>query len=135
MKLDPGEAEEGRFQLIPLIDVVFLLLVFFLASTTFSRDEVEMDLELPRSETGQRGENHLLVISVTRDGRIFFRQRETTARGLREKLFSAYESDPHQEVLIRGDKNVAFGRVALVFDACLKANFKNISIAAEPGVK
>ena len=47
MRLDPGAADDSGFNLTPLIDMVFLLLVFFLSSTTFAKEEIEMDLTLP----------------------------------------------------------------------------------------
>ena len=52
MRLDPGESEDRAPDLTPLIDMVFLLLVFFLASTTFAKEEVELDLTLPEARSG-----------------------------------------------------------------------------------
>ncbi len=133
MRLDTEEINEESIDLTPLIDVVFLLLVFFLVSTTFAKDEVEMDLELPEATSGQpAGDSHLLVINVRQDGALSVDGRQVTKEALKQKLRAAAERDKTQEVLIRGDTRVHFGRVAMAFDACLAASLKRISIAAQP---
>ncbi len=133
MRLDTDDSEERGIDLTPLIDVVFLLLVFFLVSTTFAKDEVEMDLELPEATSGKPASaNHLLVINVGQDGTMSVDGRKVTKEALKQKLRAAAERDKTQEVLIRGDTRVHFGRVAMAFDACLAASLKRISIAAQP---
>jgi len=133
MRLEPKEKIDNTFNLLPLIDVVFLLLVFFLASTTFSKEEVEMDLELPKATSGVAGgEDHLLVIAVARDGRFTVDGRLVTLEALRQKLAAAAVRNPEQEILIRGDWRVEFGQVAQAFDACLAASLSKVSIAADP---
>src|SRR5688572_25849929 len=133
MRLEREEPEEEVLNLTPLIDMVFLLLVFFLAATTFARAEVEMDLDLPRSQAGKSDrESHLLVVNVLRDGRIRVDGREVTAEALRQRLRAAAARDKEQAVLIRGDTKVQFGVVAMAFDACLAAKLSRVSVAAEP---
>lgn len=124
---------EGSLNLTPLIDVVFLLLIFFLAATTFAREEVEMDLRLPESQSGAAGEAAVrIVIHVTHDGRLLVDRREVTIAALRQKLLAAAERNRQQEVLIRGDARVQFGLVAQALDACLLAKLDRVSMAALP---
>ncbi len=132
MRLDPGgDTEDGGLNLTPLIDVVFLLLIFFLTATTFQRDEVEMDLELPQSESGEpAGESQVIVINVAEDGRVLVDGREVSFEALGQKLKAAAARNKDQEVLIRGDRKTQFGVVARVFDACLLAELRSISIGA-----
>ncbi|MEM7205279.1 MAG: biopolymer transporter ExbD [Planctomycetota bacterium] len=133
MRLDLGNTQEGALNLTPLIDMVFLLLVFFLASTTFAKDEVEMDLTLPEASSGKaETDGHLLVINVKRDGSLTVNRRTVTLEGLRQRLRAAAAKDRDQEVLIRGDTKVDFGVVAKAFDACLAATLRRVSIAARP---
>jgi biopolymer transport protein ExbD len=136
VRLDVGEPDEGMFNMTPLIDMVFLLLVFFLASTTFMKDEVEMDLTLPEATTGKPAvESHLMVIHVGKSGSITVDGRAVTIEGLRQKLASAAARRKDQEVLIRGDTRVEFGTVAKVFDACLAAKLTAVSIGAQPALE
>ena len=133
MKLCPDEEPESVINLTPLIDVVFLLLIFFLTATTFQKEEVEMSLELPQSASGQPGEEkRVVVINVARDGRVLVDGREVTVEALRQKLKAAATRDKDQEVLIRGDRKTQFGVVAQVFDACLLAKLHSVSIVARP---
>ncbi|MEZ5965067.1 MAG: biopolymer transporter ExbD [Planctomycetota bacterium] len=133
MRLEREEAQEQDLNLTPLIDMVFLLLVFFLAATTFARTEVEMDLDLPRSQAAKSDrETHLLVVNVRRDGSIRVDGREVTPDGLRQRLRAAAERNKDQSVLIRGDTSVQFGAVAMALDACLGAKLSKVSVAAEP---
>lgn len=133
MRLDLEDPREDAFNLTPLIDVVFLLLVFFLVSTTFAKDEVEMDLELPEATSGDpSSDGHLLVISVAENGELRVDGRAVSEEALRQKLSAAAQRNNKQEVLIRGDTRVHFGRVAQAFDACLAASLKRISVAALP---
>ncbi len=133
MRLNVDETVDEGFNLTPLIDVVFLLLVFFLVATTFADDEVEMDLELPEATSGEPSSSgHIIVVSVARDGKMTVDGRLVTLDGLRQKLRAAATSNREQEVLIRGDTRVQFGMVAKAFDACLAAELRRISIAAQP---
>ncbi len=133
MKFCPDEEQDQTINLTPLIDVVFLLLIFFLTATTFQKEEVEMSLELPPAASGQSGEEkHVVVINVAHDGRVLVDGREVTVEALRQKLKAAATRDKDQEVEIRGDRRSRFGVVAKVFDACLLAKLHSISIMARP---
>lgn len=136
MRLDPeprGSAEQG-LELTPLIDVVFLLLVFFLAATTFAKDEVDMNLQLPESTSGEASKERTrpIVIQVASDGALAVDGRTVTVEALHQKLRAAAGRDKDREVLIRGDTRVQFGAVAQAFDACLSASLRRVSIAAQP---
>jgi len=133
MRLEVDEGVDQGLNLTPLIDVVFLLLVFFLVATTFADSEVEMDLELPKATSGEPASSeHLIVVSVARNGSLRVDGREVTLEALRQKLRAAASSNRDQEVLIRGDTRVQFGAVAQAFDACLAASLRRVSIAAQP---
>ena len=138
MRFDGAErcAEDsggGGFNLTPLIDVVFLLLVFFLVATTFQKEEVEMDLSLPESKSGTKAKDgKLLVINFTRDGRLIMNGRTVTVEGMQQKLLAAAARDKDQAVLIRGDTEARYGLFAKVFDACKQAKLRKINIRALP---
>ena len=105
MRLDAGSEEEAVVNLVPLLDVMFLLLIFFLVSTTFTKDEVDMNLVLPEARSGAPAESgNLLVINVAQDGAITVDGRQVaTMEALRQKLRAAASRNRDQQVLIRGD--------------------------------
>jgi biopolymer transport protein ExbD len=118
--------------LTPMLDVVFLLLIFFLAATTFAREEVELDLRLPQAQSGQQGKGNPLVINVFADGRLSVGGREVTMEALKQKLAAAVARDADQSVLVRGDENSRFGIELSVLDACRVAKIKKLDFAALP---
>ena len=136
MRLDLGDddgGDGGGINLTPMVDIVFLLLIFFLAATTFAEDEVEMDLKLPEAKSGQQGETgHPLVIQVLADGRIVLDGREVTYEGLRQKLDAVAQQGRERSVLVRGDKQAPFGLGIQVLDACRLAKLTKVDFAALP---
>lgn len=136
MRLETGDADEGALNMTPLIDVVFMLLVFFLVATTFAKEEVEMDLNLPEASTGQEGqEAKRIVINVRRSGELVVDGRKVTVEALTQKLRAAARRNREQEVLIRGDTKAQFGIVARVLDVCRAAPLTQIAIGADPAQK
>src|SRR5688572_16480786 len=117
LELDDEDDVKG-IDLTPMIDMVFLLLIFFLAATTFAREEVEMDLRLPAVKSGQQSKGeHQLVVNVFADGRMVVDGRTVTLEALRQKLQAAAARDKNQAVLVRGDKQAQFGAGIQVLDA------------------
>jgi biopolymer transport protein ExbD len=134
MRLDPGDdGTEGGINLMPMVDVVFLLLIFFLAATTFAREEVELDLRLPEARSGEAGQpERQLIVNMLADGRLTMGGREVTLEALRQKLAAAVARQANQAVLVRGDRAAQFGLGLQVLDACRLANVKKVDFAALP---
>lgn len=132
LDLDDGD-EEPAVNLTPMLDMVFNLLLFFLAATTFAKEEVELDLRLPQAASGQAGgEPKQLVVNVTSDGALHVEGRQVTLEALRQKLAAAYQRDAKQEVLVRGDHAAQFGLGIQVLDACRLAKIAKVDFAAVP---
>jgi biopolymer transport protein ExbD len=131
MRLQSRPREEPDVNLTPLIDVVFLLLIFFMVSTTFERD-TEISLELPEA-TGEPLQTERLVIeiSIDADGNYYVNQQElintqmdTLKRGIQQALgdgerpqviLSADRKTPHQAVITAMDAARQLGLVNLTF--------------------
>jgi biopolymer transport protein ExbD len=138
MRLDADDDldRDDGMNLTPMVDVVFLLLVFFLAATTFANEEVELDLRLPEARTGETGvQGHQLVVNLAADGRILVAGREVTLEALRQKLVAAQQRDQKQSVLVRGDQQAQFGLSMQVLDACRLARITKVDFAALPAPK
>jgi biopolymer transport protein ExbD len=134
MRLDRADDDEDfGINLTPMVDVVFLLLIFFLAATTFANEEVALDLRLPQAKSGQSGKNEKpLVVNVLADGRLNVDGREVSFEALRQKLQAAGERNAEQAVLVRGDQQAQFGLGVQVLDACRLAKIKKVDFAALP---
>lgn len=126
----PELEDDVSISLTSLIDVVFLLQIFFMLATTFLDPERALELELPRAESGREaGEApEELVLNVLRDGRVALGGRELDDAALRASLEHAARRDPATPVTIRGDAHVEHARIVSVMDACALAGLSNLSV-------
>lgn len=120
-----------QFQLAPMIDVVFLLLCFFMTTTLYSHWETEVDITLPTAATGENlqrlaGE---IIINVFEDGSLVVNGRQLSLSELGELLLRVSELFPGQPVVIRGDEAADYGFIMSVMDRCRNADIFNISFA------
>ena len=117
--------------LTPMIDVVFLLLCFFVTSQIFAQWETEIDVALPTAATGgmpQRlpGE---VIVNVRADGATVVNGQTLDDVQLRAMMDRLVDLFPGQPVLLRADKATAYEHVVRVLDACRQADIWNISFA------
>ncbi len=125
------EQEPEPIQMAPLIDIVFLTLVFFMATTVYGVLESEVDITLPTADTSKpmsrtQGE---IIINIKKDGSIVINNRAVTLPELQDVLIRVSQYFPGSAVIIRGDKEAMLGNAIQVLDCCRKANIQNISFA------
>lgn len=127
-----AETEGGGVNaLTPMMDVVFLLLCFFVTSQIYAQWETEIDVKLPTAETGTMPERlpGEVIVNVLADGTAVVNGQtmgDTELRGLMNRLVQIY---PGQPVLLRADKGTAYEHVIRVLDMCRQADIWNISFA------
>ena len=128
---DNEQEEEFNLPLTPLIDVVFLLIIFFLVATTFYKVEKDINIKLPKATEGaDRAENLTnLVVNVREGGLLVVNGRITTLPALQTMLFDFAKKGPNRSVIIRGDKKAFHKDVVRVMNACVKAKITNVAIA------
>jgi len=119
------------FQLAPMIDIMFLLLCFFIAAQIYAQWESEIDIKLPTAETGEIPDRlpSEIIVNVRVDGTTVVNQRQLDHDGLSELLGRIVELYPGQPVLIRADKKTDYEYVIGVLDICRKVDIWNISFA------
>jgi biopolymer transport protein ExbD len=114
-------ADDGpALDLTPVIDMVFLLLIFFLAATTFQQTEREMNVALPSAAAAMPISAALreIVVNVDSDGAIVVAGRSTSPEDLAAMIKNAVASNPEQKVSVRGDKRTAYENIVRVLDIC-----------------
>lgn len=123
-------AAELSLNLAPMIDVVFLLLIFFMVATTFAQQEKEMSLDLPTAESGEEAKStpEEIVINLMQDGRIRVAGEDVSEEALEALLVRAARANAETPVTIRGDRDVVLQKVVLVMDACRRAGLTDIGI-------
>ncbi len=126
-----GAAELPQFQITPMIDVVFLLLCFFITTAVFSQWEYEIDIVLPTAVSGKvpdrlPGE---VIVNVNREGVITINSNVLTPDDLLSRLFRLAQLFPGQPIVVRADRETAYQHVMAVIDRCRQADIWNISFA------
>lgn len=118
--------------LTPLIDVVFLLLIFFMVSTTFVQDAAGLKIDLPRSDNRDAIDAKQDVsIRVAADGGVFVDEAGVTLESLREHLAAAAKKNPETMVVLEADQAVDHGRVVEVLDLARDLGLTRFAIATE----
>ena len=116
-----------------MIDILLLLLSFFIISFQYSRSETELKVSVPTAQEGaeperQRGE---IIINVLANGTLRVEGSTVDLIQLKDKLSAIAKQYKNQPVRIRGDGNVAYQRIVEVIDTCQKAGVWNISFATQ----
>ncbi len=124
--------EGDSFQIAPLIDTVFLLLTFFIATWSQAAEERETPVDLPKTSTGvlRRQEKLDIVINVTREGRILVHGREYSVEKLRRDLADIRGSSRSVSVIVRADGKSYHEDVVKVLDACASAEIRTVSFVS-----
>lgn len=107
-------------ELTPIIDMVFLLLVFFLVATTFAQEERETQIALPVSKSSGPISAMLraLVVNIDTEGGIIVGGRQVEPAALRTIVEEAVAANPELKVTLRGDRATAYENVVRVLDIC-----------------
>lgn len=133
MKIPTGqdEGEGGGINLTPLIDVVFLLLIFFMVTASFQEDERDLKISVPEAGHGDPIKDlpELLEIGVRKDGRYSVGTRDLDREEIEQLLRRAKAKNGKQRALIRVDRDAAFNHFVFVFDLC-----KGVGVQASVGV-
>jgi biopolymer transport protein ExbD len=134
MKFKRPESQPAAFQLAPMIDIVFLLLIFFIVTWQFSRDELDLKVSVPSSSDSKKQESRSfkeIIVNVREDGTTFVNGEKLSEDQLFSKLFSITRVDRDQPIRVRGDAGTDFQYVVEVMDVCTRAGIWNISFATQ----
>ena len=133
MPLKTHVDEQPGLNLTPMIDVVFLLIIFFMVGTQYSELERSLGLEVPQvSDSGAltaAPENR--VVNVYQDGHITLDGEEVSLERLTSRLAGARSEYPEIGVVVRGDGAGRFQRVAEVLNACKQAGISELAISVK----
>lgn len=121
--------EKGRLDIAPLIDVVFLLLIFFMLTSSFIF-QPGIRVNLPKAVTSEVLHKKLLVITVTEDNELYLKERPISGDELVSRVTMAGRDE--QPLLIKADKDADLGKIIELWDLCRKVDIKQISIATTP---
>ena len=124
---------QAQLPLAPLIDVVFILLIFFLLSWKFSKDELDLDIRIPTSTEGNQDQRLAgeIIINLKTSGTLHINGQELSHDQLYNKLSRLVSVYPEQAVRVRFDQECKGQHITDVISTCLKAKIWNISLPVD----
>jgi biopolymer transport protein ExbD len=114
----------------PLIDMVFILLIFLMATTTFVRD-AKLEITRPGAKTAEASDSRALRVTVGRRGELFVNTRPVKPWMLQARVRDAMNGQRLQTVLVVADRRVDTGRLVEVVDQCRLAGAQDVGVAVE----
>ena len=138
MAIAPAKAGRGRgryrpmaeINVTPMVDVMLVLLVIFMITAPLLTVGVPVDL--PKTQAAQINEAiEPLVVTINAEGKIFLQETETDFDSLVPRLQAITGSKPDTRIFVRGDKNVAYGRIMEVMGTISAAGFSKVALIAE----
>ena len=128
-----GSRKATELNMAPLIDMVFILLIFFLVTTSFVK-ETGIEVSRPTAATAASQSKAALFIAIDPANRIFMDHREIDVRAVRANVERALAENPEGAVVVVADRASSTGTAIQVMDGCRMAGAKNVSLAASlPG--
>ena len=119
-----------QIMIIPMIDIIFFLLVFFMMSTLSMTDQQVIPVQLPRAASAQQEIVRSAQVTVARDGGLYLGQEEVSLPELKERLEQA-AAQGEVAISLRADEAVGYGRVLRVMDELKTTGAARISLAAQ----
>lgn len=131
MKIErSSESSTSIINISSLVDIMFILIIFFLATTTFRQEERDATVNLPETAGAETlsSSTDVLVVNVRKNGDYLLGSQPLDINKLASQMQAAVEENSQQKVLIRGDKQAMHGNVAAAVLACRRAGVKKANI-------
>ena len=124
------EEEEAEINLTPMLDVVFIMLIFFIVTASFVK-ESGLDVDRPDAPTAVKKENANILVAIGASNEIWINRRRIDPRAVRANIERMHAENPEGAVIIQADKKAFTETLVLVMDSARQAGVYNVSIAAE----
>lgn len=132
MKLRNLRSEhQPKLMIIPMIDIIFFLLVFFIMSTLYMVDQQIIPVNLPQAASAQNDKPHSVAVNVTQDGRVLFDQEDIPLELIKKRVQLEMNKQSDIVFVLRSDKQAEYGRVVAVLDEMKLAGVHRVAIATE----
>ena len=134
MKLrDSRKLRTPDLMIIPMIDIMFFLLVFFMISTMYMVDVKTIPIKLPTASNASATASTTFSVSIKKDGSIWLGDKQTDARSLAMQALMEQKANPNFAIVIRADKDADYGEVIAVLDLLRGAGINKFGLATDVG--
>ena len=124
--------EDTELDMTPMLDIVFIMLIFFIVTTSFVK-ESGVSVDTPRADTASRQESANIFIAITKGGEVWIDRRPVDPRSVRAIVARLHADNPEGSVIIQSDEKAATGILVEVMDQVRLAGVQGIAIAADKG--
>lgn len=124
------KSEDNSLDLTPMMDIVFIMLIFFIVTTSFVK-ETGVDINRPNAETAERDERGNILVAITATNEIWIDKRRVDLKAVRANIERLKIEYPEGSVIIQADKESRSGLLVEAMDQIRLAGVQNISIAAK----
>jgi biopolymer transport protein ExbD len=132
LSIGSQEKSQGvELNMSPLIDMVFILLIFFLVTTSFVKEAGGPDIERPIAATAENKDKTNMIVSVTDNGLIYIENQIVDIRSVRTQIERFYHENPLGNVVITADTNAKFAVPIEVLTKIRQAGITNVTVAAK----
>ena len=132
MRLPPATKKKARIEIIPMIDTMFFLLVFFMIATLSMTIQKGIQVNLPTAGSSTDNIPEQVSLTLTKKGTLFFNKEPISLFELEPHLQSLLQNDRKISITINADESASHGRVVEIMDAVRKAGILNMAIATKP---
>ena len=133
--MKPKRARRRRFQmpeitLTPLIDTALTLLVIFIVTAPMVQNGIKVDL--PQGNSKEVGNNQELVVTLSKDGKLYFNSYPVEKENLVDTVQKSLENNPETPIYVRADEIVSYGKVIEIVDSLKQAGVKYVAMSTRP---
>ncbi len=123
------KTDESGIDLTPMLDVVFIMLIFFIVTTSFVK-ESGIDVSRPSAKTAKKKQRASILVAVSQSGEIYIQKRKVDLRSVRANIERLHAESPEGTVVIQADKRSQTGILVDVMDQIRLAGVENIAVSA-----
>lgn len=125
-----AEDEDNEINLTPMLDVVFIMLIFFIVTASFIK-EAGIDVDRPAAPTADRQDDASILIAISPTDEIWIDRKEVDPRGVRSVIERLHAENPKGSIVIQADQESTNEMLVTVMEAAKQAGVTNVAIATE----
>ena len=128
-KMFSGEEEENEISLTPMLDVVFIMLIFFIVTASFIK-EAGIDVDRPDAPTAESQDDAAILIAISASDEIWIDRRQTEPNAVRGMIERLHAENPKGSIVIQADEESTNETLVVVMEAAKQAGVSNVAISA-----
>jgi biopolymer transport protein ExbD len=128
MRFRPKKQEVDNIDVSPLIDMVFILLIFFMVTTTFVKD-MQLDINRPAASSASKSKSKVIRVYIDNSGEVYVDNQPTKVWALQSKLRGMLRDSADKSVLVISDEKIPVEKLIDVVDECRLSGAKNVAVS------